>query len=181
MVPGTYTVKPTMLYHTNGYSMVRFACEGERDGVLCFVPHYLLKRPVIMKPWTSDFNFKEEILSTIPLWIKLPNLHLNCWNVVALSKIGSSLGQPLYADKCTTQASRISYARILVEVDVTREFPTSIKVKDPKGNICKQQVQYDWKPTFLSKMLTSGICLQREICSPHLLRTKIHRVIRHLH
>ncbi|KAK6789451.1 hypothetical protein RDI58_013251 [Solanum bulbocastanum] len=44
----------------------------------------------------------EEILTTIPLWVKLPNLSLNCWNAVVLSKIGSSLGKPLYADECTS-------------------------------------------------------------------------------
>ncbi|PHU17374.1 putative 4-hydroxy-4-methyl-2-oxoglutarate aldolase 2 [Capsicum chinense] len=39
------------------------------------------------------------------------------------------------------QASQISYGRILVEVDVTQELPTSIKVQDPKGNIYKQQAR----------------------------------------
>ncbi|KAH0665450.1 hypothetical protein KY285_026656 [Solanum tuberosum] len=75
----------------------------ERDKVLCSGPHHLLRRPVIMKPWVPEFNFKEEILTTIPVWIKLPNLPLNRWNSVVLSKIGSSLGKPLYADECTTQ------------------------------------------------------------------------------
>ncbi|KAH0666116.1 hypothetical protein KY285_027322 [Solanum tuberosum] len=32
-------------------AMERFANEKERDKVLCAGPHYLLKRPVIMKPW----------------------------------------------------------------------------------------------------------------------------------
>ncbi|KAF3674932.1 30S ribosomal protein S17, partial [Capsicum annuum] len=110
------------------YVIERFANEKEKDGILCSGPHYLLKRPVIMKPWSPEFNFNEDILSTIPLWIKLPNLPLNCWNAVTLSKIGSSLGgQPLYVDECTTHTSRISFARILVEVDVTRKLSKSIK------------------------------------------------------
>lgn len=123
-------------YHTDGYFVIRFANEKEKDGILCSGPHYLLKRPVIMKPWSPEFNFNEDILSTIPLWIKLPNLPLNCWNAVTLSKIGSSLGgQPLYVDECTTHTSRISFARILVEVDVTRKLSKSINVQDSKGNI----------------------------------------------
>ncbi|KAH0748451.1 hypothetical protein KY290_027683 [Solanum tuberosum] len=104
-------------------AMERFIMGQERDKVLCSGPHHLLRRPVIMKPWVPEFNFKEEILITIPVWIKLPNLPLNCWNSIVLSKIGSSLGKPLYADECTTQVSRISFARILVEVDVTRPLP----------------------------------------------------------
>lgn len=109
---GAFSVKPMVLYHMDKYFVIRFASKEERDGILCFEPHYLLKRPVIMKPWSSEFNFKEEILSTIPLWVKLPNLPLNCWNAVALSKIGRSLRQPLYADECTTHKIRISFARI---------------------------------------------------------------------
>ncbi|KAH0749113.1 hypothetical protein KY290_028345 [Solanum tuberosum] len=120
-------------------AMERFANEEERDKVLCAGPHYLLKRPVIMKPWLLEFNFKEEILTTIPLWIKLPNFPLNCWNSVVLSKIGNSLGKPLYADECTTQASRISFTRILIEMDVTRPLPKMIKIRDHKGKVLEQQ------------------------------------------
>lgn len=99
---GTYTTKPEILYHVDGYFVIKFGKEEEKEKVLCAGPQYLMKRPIIMKPWSSDFNFKEEILTTVPLWIKLPNLPLNCWNSMVLSKIGSSLGQPLYADECTT-------------------------------------------------------------------------------
>ncbi|KAH0745961.1 hypothetical protein KY285_007618 [Solanum tuberosum] len=103
MGQGTFSTKPVILYHVDRYFVVRFANEEERDKVLCSGPHHLLRRPVIMKPWVSEFNFKEETLTTIPLWIKLSNLPLNYWNSIVLSKIGSSLGKPLYADECTTQ------------------------------------------------------------------------------
>ncbi|KAH0707209.1 hypothetical protein KY290_011763 [Solanum tuberosum] len=60
----------------------------------------MLNRPVIIKPWASDFNFKEEVLRTIPLWVKLPNFPLNCWTATTLGKIGSGL------DEREDQASR---------------------------------------------------------------------------
>lgn len=88
-----------------------------------------------MKSWTPEFNFKEEILTTIPLWIKLPNLPLNFWNVVVLSKIGSRLGQSFYANECTTQVRRISFARILVEMDVTKELLKNVKIQDVRGKV----------------------------------------------
>ncbi|XP_015169869.1 uncharacterized protein [Solanum tuberosum] len=156
MGQGTFTNKPIKLYHIDGYFVVRFANAEERDMVLCSGPHHLLRRPVIMKPWVPEFNFKEEILTTIPLWVKIPNLPLNCWNSVVLSNIGSSLGNPLYADECTTQTSRISFARILVEVDVTRPLAKVIKIKYPKGRIVEQKVWYEWKPMFCQKCLQVG-------------------------
>ncbi|KAG5576616.1 hypothetical protein H5410_056750, partial [Solanum commersonii] len=139
MGQGTFTNKPIKLYHIDGYFVVRFANAEERDMVLCSGPHHLLRSSVIMKPWVAEFNFKEEILTTIPLWVKLPNMPLNCWNLVVLSKIGSSLRTPLYADECTTQTSRISFARILVEVDVTRPLAKVIKIKYPKGRRVEQK------------------------------------------
>ena len=152
---GKFSSKPVVLYHVHGYFVVRIANEEETDTVLSSGPHYLLRRPVIVKPWDPDFNFKEEILTTIPLWVKLPNLPLNCWNSVVLSKIGSSLGRPLYAGECTTQTSRISFAGILVEMDITRVLPAVIKIQDPKGRIVEQQVE----AIFLREMLTSGTLL----------------------
>ncbi|KAG5607168.1 hypothetical protein H5410_028660 [Solanum commersonii] len=137
LAQGVFSTKPVILVHIDGYFVVRFVNKGS---------HYMMRRPIIMKPWVPEFNFKEEILTTIPIWIKLPNLPLNCWNPTVLSKIGSRLGKPLYADECTTQASRISFARILVEVDVTRPLPKTIKIHDPKGRVMEQQIWYDWKP-----------------------------------
>lgn len=153
LAQGKFSIKPMVLAHTDGYYVVRFASEEERDQVLCAGPHYILRRPVIVKPWTPEFNFNKEILTTLLLWVKLPNLPLSCWNAVVLSKIVSSLGQPLYANECTTQVSRISFARILVEMSVTRPLPKSIKVQDPRGNTFEQQIWYDWKPLYCEKYL----------------------------
>ncbi|KAG5631467.1 hypothetical protein H5410_003184 [Solanum commersonii] len=106
-----------------------------------------------MKPYVPEFNSKEEILTTTPLWIKLPNLPLNCWNPKVLSKMGSSLEKPQYADECTTQVNRISLTRILVEVDITKSLPKVIKIHVPKGRVSEQQIWFEWKPTFCKKFL----------------------------
>lgn len=62
---------------------------------------------------------------------------------MVLSKIGSRLGQPLYVDECTTEVSRISFARILVEMDITKELPKNIKIQDSKDKIFEQMVLYE--------------------------------------
>lgn len=89
---------------------------------------------------TPSFIFRDDIFTTIPLWVKLPNLPLSYWNVVVLSKIESSLGQPLYADECTTSISRISFARFLIEMDVTKPLPKSIKIQEPIGRVFEQPI-----------------------------------------
>jgi hypothetical protein len=43
------------------------------------------------------------------------------------------LGNPLVTDECTANKFQISYARILVEVDITKELPQEITIKDSEG------------------------------------------------
>lgn len=54
-----------------------------------------------------------------------------------MSRIGSNLRVPIYTDECTTKQLRISFARILVEMDVTGKIPEKISVEDPNGKVFK--------------------------------------------
>ncbi|XP_009767593.1 uncharacterized protein [Nicotiana sylvestris] len=151
-----FVAKPKVYHHNDGFFVVRFKNEEERNEVLYSGPCTIQNRPVITKAWTTDFDFNEEVLKTLPLWVKLPNLPLNCWGMDSLSRIGSRLGIPIYADECITRVERISYARILVEMGITKPLPTKITVKDPNGRQFDQPVVYDWKPIYCSTCLQLG-------------------------
>lgn len=56
-------------------------------------------------------------------------------------------------NECTTKIERISYARLLVGMDVTKPLPKSIKVVDPAGNIFEQHIAYDWVAEYYSTCL----------------------------
>lgn len=146
----SFVSKPKILLHNDRYFVIKLNSSEDRDTVLFSRPYSLNNRPIIIKAWTQNCNFNEEVLKIIPLWVKLPNLYLNCWSKESLSKIGSGLGKPLYADDCTTTAEGISYARILVWMDVTRPLPNSVKICDPKGKIFEQPILYDWKLVYCS-------------------------------
>lgn len=77
----------------------------------------------------------------MPIWVRLPNLPLICWGSGSLGRIDCLIGAPLFADECTYKQLRISFARIIVEIDVTRELPKSILVQDPLGNTINQNVE----------------------------------------
>ncbi|XP_075081709.1 uncharacterized protein LOC107826912 [Nicotiana tabacum] len=153
---GKFLVKPQIYYHNDDYFVIRFSNVEERDQVLYSGPHTVNNRPIIMKAWSADFNLHDEILKTIPLWVRFPNLPLNCWSMKALSKLGSALRNRVYADECTTEAMRISYARMLIEMDVTKPLPRTMKLQDPKGKIIQQEITYDWEPAFYAKCLKIG-------------------------
>ncbi|XP_070053974.1 uncharacterized protein [Nicotiana tomentosiformis] len=151
-----FVAKPKVYFHNNGYFVVRFNSIEDRDEVLYSGPHMLNNKPIIVKMWSADFDINKEVLQTIPVWVKYPNLPLNCWENRSLSRISSGLGIPLYVDVCTTQVYMISYARVLVEMDVTKELPRFIKVTDPNRREFIQEIAYDWVPEFCTKCMQVG-------------------------
>ena len=58
--------------------------------------------------------------------------------------------------KCTSQVNRISFARILVEVYITRPSPKVIKIHDHKEKVIEQQLWCEWNPIFFQKCLQVG-------------------------
>lgn len=58
-----------------------------------------------------------------------------------LSIIGSVLWASLLKDECKANKLRVSYAKILVEVDVTQELTKKITIKDSERRKMKQSVE----------------------------------------
>lgn len=57
----------------------------------------------------------------------------------------------MMTDKCTTNKLRVSYARVLVEVDVSVELKEEIIIRDPRGSKLIHKVKYEWKTPFCKK------------------------------
>lgn len=73
-----FVAKPKVYYHNDGFFVVKFRSVEESNEVLYSGPCTINSKSVITKVWTPDFDFKEEVLKILPLWVKLPNLPLNC-------------------------------------------------------------------------------------------------------
>ncbi|XP_075101962.1 uncharacterized protein LOC142177378 [Nicotiana tabacum] len=99
--------------------------------------------PIILKLWTIDFDFDREFPTEISLWVKFLKLPMNCWGKNSLSRIASAIGIPMYADECTAKQTCVSFARMLVEVIVTKLMLDEIEVMNPNGRIFQQAVTYD--------------------------------------
>ncbi|KAH0751732.1 hypothetical protein KY285_004880 [Solanum tuberosum] len=61
--------------------------------------------------------------------------------------MATAIGKPLYTDNFTASIERISYARILVETDVSQPLIDSIEIVTPSGTF-QQPVEYEWRPSF---------------------------------
>lgn len=148
----TTIAKPELFYHDERYYLVKFQIESDMKEILYYGPYTIHNRPIILKQWTPKLYFNSEFLTKIPLWVTFPKLSLNYEGCDSLSRIASAIGILLFANGCTTKQTRISYARILVEVDVTKSIPTEITIMDEKSNAFQQPIHFNWKPEYCDRL-----------------------------
>ncbi|GKC85611.1 RNA-directed DNA polymerase, eukaryota, reverse transcriptase zinc-binding domain protein [Tanacetum coccineum] len=94
--------------------------------------------------------------SKLPLWVKILNVPMEAWSVKGISALASSLGKPIIMDDmtakmCVKGEGRLSFARVLIEVDAGKELKKEIEVvykgsKSHEKFTKKIQVEYVWKP-----------------------------------
>ncbi|KAL2232352.1 UNVERIFIED_CONTAM: hypothetical protein Sindi_1415200 [Sesamum indicum] len=134
--------------YESGWLIFRFPREEDGQRVLAGGPYFVYGRPLLLKHMPECFEFKEDDISLTPVWATLPLLPLECWHPTALEKIGSRLGTPIAMDTLTMKMERVSYVRILVEVDASQKLKDEVEFVMPNGITRKQSVVYEFTPKF---------------------------------
>ena len=147
----SWNTKHKFFVHESGWMVFTFEKEEDRDGVLMQGPYETFGVPWLLKVMPNYFNFGEDCFTRIPTWVKLPSLPLECWSAKALGKICSRFGVPVATDQCTALRLKPTYARILVEVDVTKPLVREIMFKLPNGKLLHQKVEYENEPKLCQK------------------------------
>ncbi|XP_074314971.1 uncharacterized protein LOC141651145 [Silene latifolia] len=70
-------------------------------------------------------------VARVPVWVFFPDLDHYLWSGMVLSKIASKLSKPLFDVAATTAKSKLSFSRVLVEIDVSKELPDSVVINLP--------------------------------------------------
>ncbi|KAK4708762.1 hypothetical protein R3W88_029687 [Solanum pinnatisectum] len=135
-----------------GYFVFRFDTEEECEHILHEGPYTFKNKPFVLQKWELNFEFNPDCITRIPLWVTLPGLPVGYWSKNALSKVTSMIGKPLHTDNFTADMTRISYAKILVEVDVAQPLLDNIDISTPYGEF-QQSVVFDWCPKFYSSCM----------------------------
>ncbi|CAI8595347.1 unnamed protein product [Vicia faba] len=159
MIKEWYFVKlPEMFYNEEGFLILKFKTIKEREVVMLKGPYTIRNMPMIIFKWRPDFSMERDMLRTLPIWVKLPKLPTHMWGVSSLGKIGSVIRSTLFTDVCTIDKLRVSYARILVDVDVTQKLQEEFDIHyDGCDRI--QKVEYEWRPKYCEKCQKVGhIC-----------------------
>ncbi|KAI0498900.1 hypothetical protein KFK09_019798 [Dendrobium nobile] len=132
-----------LLSLNDGFFLLRFSCSEDYEMVWSRGVWFLLGKPFVLQKWHPKFTPKKEDFSTVPIWVKIHDLPLACWNSEGISRIASKIGVPLAADSLIEQKTRLTFARVCVLVDKNATYPGEIKVS-LDGDVVCLKVQYEW-------------------------------------
>ncbi|KAJ6959613.1 hypothetical protein NC653_037845 [Populus alba x Populus x berolinensis] len=157
VIVNSWKCEASLTMHESGWLIFKFATDADKLSILAGGPYLIYGRPLILRPMpVFFFYFSSSDMHTVLVWVKFPNLPLQCWSLKCLSKIASVLGRPVQSDMLTHTMSRLSYARVLVEVNLLSDLPYSIDINLPNDSLLKQQVIYETLPRFCKHCRTLG-------------------------
>ncbi|CAN1120788.1 hypothetical protein LINPERPRIM_LOCUS936 [Linum perenne] len=104
---------------SNDFFLVRFSEATDYQRAAFNGPWKIFDYYITVAQWTPDFN-EEEPLSKILTWVRLPQLPIHFFNTTAVTRIGNHIGRTIRLDLATTEGARARYARVCVEVDVSK-------------------------------------------------------------
>nr|XP_016440454.1 PREDICTED: uncharacterized protein LOC107766217 [Nicotiana tabacum] len=155
----------------NSIVLVRFDSVAGKNEVLKEGIYHFDNKPFIVKAWNPDMEFTRDELYTVPIWVKLLGLELKYWSSKGLSKTGSLIGKPLMVGNHTLKKVGLSFARLLIEVEMDTPLPKKVYFKNERGLLMEQKVQYDWKLILCKTCKKYGhdeqVCKAKKVQQPH--------------
>ncbi|CAI9117200.1 OLC1v1018546C1 [Oldenlandia corymbosa var. corymbosa] len=129
--------------------LIRF--EREEDYQRCWIKMFWNIAGFSMRilKWRSGFKFEEDP-PIVPIWVSLFDLPIEFLNPEVIFSMATAIGKPLKVDAPTLNMTRPLVARFCVEVDLTKEFPKSVKV-GKKGKKHDQIFTYEHIPPYYTK------------------------------
>lgn len=102
---------------------------------------------MFVAPWNPVGSLRIPEISTVPAWVTLKNIPTSCYSRLGISHIASGLGEPMLTHKPRLDPFNIGEAKILVEIELDKNFPKKIALDDKLGNIFLVDVVYSWIPS----------------------------------
>ncbi|CAH9075084.1 unnamed protein product [Cuscuta epithymum] len=145
-------VKP----HKKGWVIFIFKNEEARMKVLAEGPYVLYGKTMFLKELSEDFSFDSEEFLKVPIWVKFPRLALRLWQATEIGMIASQVGVSITTDRVTREMQFTNYARVLIEVDVSKAPVLQIPIVPPSGKEYLQRVVFEWYPEYCYNCKTYG-------------------------
>ncbi|XP_057811449.1 uncharacterized protein LOC131025670 [Salvia miltiorrhiza] len=108
-----------------------------------------------IREWTKNFDPFKEHSSLANVWVRIHYLPIEYWNVKVLTGIARFVGHPLRVDGMSAQCDFGQFARILIEIDMSKPLPNTLLV-DGDDVAFHIEFSYESLPLFCSRCKTTG-------------------------
>ncbi|GAU48589.1 hypothetical protein TSUD_405790 [Trifolium subterraneum] len=104
----------------SSFYMVKFDGEEDKNKVINGGPWMIYDHYFVMRQWTPSFNASTTKIDKTMVWIRIPSLNLAFYDESVLWALASMVGNPIKVDLQTLKVARGRFARMCVEVDLTK-------------------------------------------------------------
>ncbi|CAF2125295.1 unnamed protein product [Brassica napus] len=106
---------------------------------------------MFVAPWKPEASLAIPEIKTVPVWVTLTKIPNIFYSIPGISHIASGLCAPMATHKPRLDPILMGEAKILVEVELSKAFPTKIAANDENGFISMVDVEYAWLPSKCSR------------------------------
>lgn len=103
-----------------GFFAVHFSSPEDYKHVLFEGPWMIADHYLLVQRWRPNFLNSARKESKVAVWVRIPELALELYNLTFLKRLGGSLGTFLKMDRLTSIQSRGQFARFCVEIDLAK-------------------------------------------------------------
>ncbi|CAN1145596.1 hypothetical protein LINPERHAP2_LOCUS14763 [Linum perenne] len=112
-----------------GFYIVNFETVSDYDRAMCGGPWIVNDHYVVIQEWRPYFRPEETFLSTLRVWVRLPCIPFEYFDRKILQLIGDRIGKTVRIDHTTLEGSRGNFARICVEVDLSKPMLSKYRLR----------------------------------------------------
>ncbi|XP_058727166.1 uncharacterized protein LOC131598601 [Vicia villosa] len=120
---------------SNDYYLVAFTYEEDKNAALVDGPWFIYDHYLTVKDWSPDFHPERDSIENVAVWIRISGLQIEYYDPKVLSFIGDRVGKSVKVDKNTLKQERGKYARICVEVNLTKPLLAMFTIKGRRYKI----------------------------------------------
>ena len=111
-----------------GFFTVVFFNPEDRVRIFDNGPYFFHSAGLYLRIWKDRFNPDTENMTIAPVWLRLYSLPTEYWKEEILTDIGNALGEFVKISEQTKQVRYVSYARLCVYLDISKDLPEAIEL-----------------------------------------------------
>ncbi|GJZ28565.1 reverse transcriptase domain-containing protein [Tanacetum coccineum] len=144
-----------LMKNDDGIFLFKFADSTGMEKVLDPGPWLIRNTPLILNKWTPSLPLKKDVVTKVPIWVKLHKVPLVAYSEDGLSLIATQIGKRLMLDAYTSSMCGeawgcINFARALIEVSSESDLKKEVTMAVPNDDETDYMrevisVEYEWQ------------------------------------